>query len=580
VLSSISSKKSYDFYDVKQTKYTSGKNSLFEENTNLSDVQTCRSRIIFVSLLFIFAYFIISIRVFMLCLPHGIQINIPDEEHISQKFTIKSPISRADILDRNGTMIATSLPTVNLYANPKKIQNAKDTAEKLSFIFPELSYDDLYAKLSKKKSVFSMIKHDLSPSKQAEVNALGIPALEFQTSEKRVYLHNNLFAHALGYTNIDNIGQSGVEKFMHKRLTESSKPLKLTLDIGVQDTIREELLKAVEKYKAIGAAAILMDVNTGEVLSLVSLPDFNPNIKIPVGEKSLFNFITLGTYEPGSVFKTFNTALGLESGKVKVTDKFDATKPIIVQKRKISDDHAKNSWLSVDEILTYSSNIGSVRIAEKVGKEGQRNFLKNLGFFEKITDFEIPEKAKPLVQSEKDWAPITVATVSYGHGISVTPLHIITAFSALVNGGIYHTPTIIKSDTPKISKRVLSEHTSEQMRQMLRNVVLYGTGKRAEVAGYEVGGKTGTANKADKGSYALSRVTNSFISTFPTSDPKYALLVIIDEPKGIPETFNLRTAGMNAVPTSGKIISSIAPQLGLKANFDLQIQKEHIKAVQ
>ena len=384
----------------------------------------------------------------------------------------------------------------------------------------------------------------------------------------------------MGYTNIDNIGQAGVEKFMHKRLTESSRPLELTLDIGIQDAIKEELSLALEKYKAIGAAAILMDVNTGEVISLVSLPDYNPNVKIPVGEKALFNFITQATYEPGSVFKTFNTALALESGKIKITDKFDATRPVVIQKRKIRDDHPKNSWLTVDEILTYSSNIGSIKMAEKVGKDGQRAFLKNLGFFEKVNDFEIAEKGRPLFQSEKNWAPITVATVSYGHGISVTPLHIITAFSALVNGGIYHTPTLIKSDNQKNSKRVISEYTSEQMRQMLRNVVLYGTGKKAEVAGYEVGGKTGTANKATNGKYADRRVTNSFISTFPTSAPKYALLVIIDEPQGTKETYGFRTAGWNAVPTTGKIIASIAPQLGVVANFDIQAQIEHVKAAQ
>ena len=574
------SKRNTDFYDLRQSQSAHVLNTLFEENYNAAAVQTCRKRMGFAVLLFMMIYLIISIRVFVVCLPHGVKISIPEEELGAHNITVKSPISRADILDRNGTIIATSLPTINLYANPKKIQNAEDAAAKLSEIFPEMSYNDIYAKLTKERCSFSMIKHDLSPAQQAKVNALGIPALEFQTSEKRVYLQNNLLAHILGHTNIDNIGQSGIEKYMHKRLTESSKALKLTIDVGIQDTIHEELANAKEKFDAIGAAAILMDVNTGEVLSLVSLPDFDPNIEIPLGDKSLFNFITQATYEPGSVFKTFNTALALESGKIKPGDKFDATKPIVIQKHRIGDDHPKNSWLTVDEILTYSSNIGSVKMAEKVGKEGQRKFLQNLGFFEKVHDFEIPEMGRPLFQSEKDWAQITLATVSYGHGISVTPLHIITAFSALVNGGIYHNPTLIKSDTPKVSKRVISEYTSEQMRQMLRNVVLYGTGKRAEVAGYEVGGKTGTANKADKGSYAKNRVTNSFISTFPTSNPKYALLVIIDEPKGIPETWGLRTAGMNTVPTTGKIIAQIAPQLGLKANFDLNTQKAHIKAVQ
>lgn len=551
--------------------------SLFEQTDNPAAVQTCKQRMKVAALIFVVAYCVISLKVLAVCLPHGIKINLP-QTHMFHEQIIESPISRADILDRNGSILATSLPTVNLYANPKKIQNAEDAAEKLSFIFSDLSFEDIYKKLTKENSSFAMIKHNLSPEQQAEVNALGIPALEFQTSEKRVYLQNNLFAHVVGYTDIDNIGKTGVERSMHKRLTESSKPLQLTLDIGIQDAVREELAVALKKFKAERAAAILMDVNTGEVLSLVSLPDFNPNISIPVGDTSLFNFITLGIYEPGSVFKTFNTALGLESGKVKVTDKFDATKPIIVQKRRISDFHAKNKWLSVSEILTHSSNIGSVRIAERVGKEGQREFLKNLGFFDTVKDFELPEKTAPRFRSEKSWTPITVATVSYGHGISVTPLHIITAFSALVNGGIYHTPTIIKSDTQKISRRVVSEQTSDQMRPLLRDVVLYGSGKKADVEGYEVGGKTGTANKNVNGKYLQSSVTNSFLAAFPISHPKYALLVVLDEPQGIKETFNSRSSGWNAAPTTGKIIAAVAPQLGLKANFDIKTQKAHIKA--
>ncbi|MBO4294112.1 MAG: penicillin-binding protein 2 [Alphaproteobacteria bacterium] len=551
--------------------------SLFEQTDNPAAVQTCKQRMKVAALIFVVAYCVISLKVLAVCLPHGIKINLP-QTHMFHEQIIESPISRADILDRNGSILATSLPTVNLYANPKKIQNAEDAAEKLSFIFPDLSFEDIYKKLTKENCSFAMIKHNLSPEQQAEVNALGIPALEFQTSEKRVYLQNNLFAHVVGYTDIDNIGKTGIERSMHKRLTESSKPLQLTLDIGIQDAVREELAVALKKFQAERAAAILMDVNTGEVLSLVSLPDFNPNISIPVGDTSLFNFITLGIYEPGSVFKTFNTALGLESGKVKVTDKFDATKPIIVQKRRISDFHAKNKWLSVGEILTHSSNIGSVRIAERVGKDGQREFLKNLGFFDTVKDFELPEKTAPRFRSEKSWTPITVATVSYGHGISVTPLHIITAFSALVNGGIYHTPTIIKSDTQKISRRVVSEQTSDQMRPLLRDVVLYGSGKKADVEGYEVGGKTGTANKNVNGKYLQSSVTNSFLAAFPISHPKYALLVVLDEPQGIKETFNSRSSGWNAAPTTGKIIAAVAPQLGLKANFDIKTQKAHIKA--
>ena len=551
--------------------------AFFEEQYASESVQICKNRMIFAVFVFCLIYLIIALRVFAVCLPHGVNINFPPEFE-NKKLVFKAPILRADIVDRNGFVLATSLPTVDLYANPRKIKDPQDAAEKLSMVLDNVSYDSLYAKLSKKRGSYVLLYHDLSPAKQAEVNALGIPTLEFQKSEKRVYLHDNLFAHILGYTNIDNIGQAGIEKSMHDRLTQSSKSLELTVDLGVQDTIREELLSAMETYSAVGASAILMDVNTGEILSLVSLPDFNPNIKIPVGEKALFNFPTLGIYEPGSVFKTFNTALCLESGKVKATDKFQTSKPVKIKNRSFSDFHSENRPLSVGEVLTYSSNVGSVEMVERVGKEKQRQFLENLGFFEKIKDFELSERASPSFQSQKNWSDVTMATVSFGHGISVTPLHLITAFSAMVNGGIYHAPTLVKSRTKKVARRVLSEHTSEQLRTMLRDVVLYGTAKKAEVKGYEVAGKTGTAEKVVDGKYAKKRVTNSFISTFPASSPKYALLVVIDEPKGTKETFSFITSGWNAVPVAGKIIAKVAPQLDIKANFDLQTQRANISA--
>ncbi len=552
---------------------------VFEEQYTSESVQICQKRIIFAVIGFCLIYLIIALKVFSVCLPHGVNIDLPTE-YTDQKVSFKAPILRADILDRNGSVLATSLPTVDLYANPKKIKDPKDAAEKLSEVLDNLTFDQIFAKLSKKRSNYVLLSHDLSPSKQAKVNELGIPTLEFQKSEKRVYLHDNLFSHVLGFTNIDNIGQAGLEKSMHERLTQSSKPLELTVDLGVQDTIREELLDAINTFSAVGAAAILMDVNTGEILSLVSLPDFNPNIKIPVGEKALFNFPTLGTYEPGSVFKTFNTALCLESGKVKSTDKFQTSKPVKVKNRIFSDFHSENRPLTVGEVLTYSSNVGSIEMVERVGKEKQRQFLENLGFFEAIKDFELSEKAFPSFQSEKNWSDVTMATVSFGHGISVTPLHVITAFAAVVNGGIYHSPTLVKTRFKKTARRVLSEHTSQQLRSMLRDVVLYGTAKKAEVSGYEVAGKTGTAEKVVDGKYAKKRVTNSFISTFPASNPKYALLVVIDEPKGTKETYSFITSGWNAVPVAGKIIAKVAPQLGLKANFDLQTQRANISAIE
>ncbi|MBO7556573.1 MAG: penicillin-binding protein 2, partial [Alphaproteobacteria bacterium] len=379
--------------------------------------------------------------------------------------------------------------------------------------------------------------------------------------------HKNLFAHILGKTNVDNIGISGLEKELNERLTTSDLPLSLSIDAGVQDTIRSKLTKAVEKFNAIGAAAILMDVNTGEILSMISLPDYDPNLNSVPEERALFNFTTKGLYEPGSVLKIFNAAMGLESGKIKLADKFDATKPLKLRYNTIKDYRGENRWLDLQEILIHSSNIGSAQIALKVGKKTQQNFLKNLGFFDTIRDFEVTEKAHPSVP--RRWGEETTATVAYGYGISLTPLHLISAFSAVVNGGIYHTPTLLKKETPDKGKKVMSTDTSKKMRELLRGVVVKGSGKRANVAGYEVAGKTGTAQKLVNGRYIDKKVMTSFMATFPVSAPRYALFVMMDEPKASKETFGFATSGWNTVPTAGEIITAIAPQLNVQANYDI-----------
>ena len=423
-----------------------------------------------------------------------------------------------------------------------------------------------------------MIKYNLSPSQQAEVNNLGIPALEFQKSEKRIYPQQNLLSHVLGYTNVDNKGTAGLENALHNRLTESSKPLQLTVDIGIQDTLREQLIDGIKQFKANAASAIVMNVKNGEVIAMVSLPDYDPNLSIPVGSRSLFNFATQGVYEAGSVFKTFNTALALESGKVKLNDKFDATKPVKIQGVTVADYKGENRWLSVGEILIHSSNIGSALMISKVGKEKQRQFMQNLGFDKPLSDFEVLEKGKPLFLSEKQWRDNMMATIAYGYGISVTPLHIVSAFSALINGGIYHYPTIIKSSVPTPAKRIISEQTSDKMRHLLRDVIIYGSGRKADVAGYQVLGKTGTANKIINGKYKDRVVITSFLAAFPESDPQYALIVVLDEPKGPENAPYLVTSAWNAAPLGGKIIAQIAPQLNVQADFDLDTQRQHVKA--
>ena len=350
-------------------------------------------------------------------------------------------------------------------------------------------------------------------------------------------------------------------------MTTSDVALKLSIDSGIQDTIREKLESAVNKFNALGGTAILMDVNSGEIISMISLPDFDPNLSAAPEERAQFNFATKGLYEPGSVLKIFNAAMGLESGKINLTDKFDATKPLKLRYNTIKDYRGENRWLNLQEILIYSSNIGSAQIALKVGKETQQKILGSLGLFDPIKNFEVAEKASPSVP--RRWGEETTATVAYGYGISVTPLHLISAFAAVVNGGTYYTPTLLKYNEKPKGKKVISTKTSKMMRELLRGVVVKGSGKRANVAGYEVAGKTGTAQKLVNGKYIDKKVMTSFIATFPVSAPRYALLLMMDEPKASKETYGFATSGWNTVPTAGAIITAIAPQLNIKANYDI-----------
>jgi len=543
------------------------KNAAFKKFSCEKDpLSMCKNRLMFAVVCFMAVYLVIAVRLFNVCiLPnlnlHGGQINE------RTRLYAQNPIRRADILDRNGTIIATSLPTVNLYATPKKILDAKAAADQLVKTLPELNRDDVYKKLSG-KSKFVYLKRNLTPAQQFNINALGIPGLEFETVEKRVYPHKNLFAHIIGVTNIDNEGISGIEKELNERLTQSDIPLTLSIDVGVQDTIREKLLAAIDKFHANGGTAVLMDINTSEVIAMVSLPDFDPNINKVKNEQALFNMATKGVYEPGSVLKIFNTAMSLESGKVKVSDRFDATQPLKLKYNTIKDYRGENRWLSVPEILVYSSNIGSARMALKVGGNEQRNFLEKIGFFEELP-IEVAERGKPL--TPKRWGEGTIATVAYGYGMAVSPLHVITAYASVINGGIYHNPTLVKKNNKNNDgHRVISFNTSKTMRKLMRLVVTDGSGKRANVPGYEVAGKTGTANKLSaQGKYVDKKVRTTFVSAFPISNPKYSLLVMLDEPKPIKETWGFVTSGWNTVPTAATIIEAIAPQLNLKANYDI-----------
>jgi len=465
---------------------------------------------------------------------------------------------RADIIDRNGVIIATNLPTVHLIAAPRRILNIEDTIQQLRKVFPELRADTLRQRLSRPGGIV-YLKRDLTPIEQDKANRLGLPGIDFERSQRRVYLQGGLFAHVVGAVNLDNEGISGIERAFNSRLNKDERPLQLSLDIGVQQEVSSIMQAAVTKYRAIGGTAILMDVTNGRVLSLVSVPVFNPNNIQSSDLKAMFNYATLGVYEMGSAMKLFNTALALDSGSIKPSDMFDATAPMRVGNHTIRDPFPRNRWLSVADILVYSSNIGSVRIAQQAGQQHQQAYMQKFGFFDPL-DIELPERGAPLVP--RVWRPTTLATVSYGYGLSVTPMHVVAAAGSLVNGGRLMRPTVLEHGSGVVVRRTISQRTSDEMRSLMRTTVVAGTARNANVDGFEVGGKTGTARKVVDGKYRAGMNRTVFISAFPMSRPRYVLLVLLDEPQRLEGHFN-SNAGNNAAPTAGQIIAAVAPILGV-----------------
>lgn len=472
------------------------------------------------------------------------------------------PVGRADVVDRNGNLLATSLATASLHADPKVVIDAKEAARKLVGALPELDYKDVYEKLSSEKR-FVWIKRNLSPRQQYQVHRLGLPGLYFEREERRFYPASALVSHVVGFTGVDNNGLAGIEQQFDKRLRNDPHPLRLSLDLRLQHILKKEVAAAVEEFRALGAAGMIYDVNTGEVLAMVSLPDFDPHNPTDLDENTRFNRNTLGVYEMGSTFKIFNSAMALESGRVRLHDSFDATHSIQIGRFTISDYHGKNRWLTVPEIFQHSSNIGSVRMALTAGIPTQRAFMQKMGFM-RPTPVELPENGWPLVPNP--WREINAMTIAFGHGISVSPMHTVAAAASTINGGIMRPPTLLKREpgAELPGERVISPQTSEAMRRLFRLVVTEGTAKSADVPGYIVGGKTGTADKQKGRSYSQNARLSSFVGAFPMHDPKYMVIVMVDEPKATAKTFGYATGGWVAAPAVGRIIKQVGPLLGVQ----------------
>ncbi|TNE33631.1 MAG: penicillin-binding protein 2 [Alphaproteobacteria bacterium] len=473
---------------------------------------------------------------------------------------------RAEIRDRNGVILATTLNTASLFAVPKKVIDPKELAAKLTTVLGDLSEATILSKLASARN-FIWLKRNLTPIQQYKINALGIPGLYFRQEEKRFYPMGSLVSHLVGFTDIDNNGIAGIEKSFDAQLSGSDdvapRDVTLSVDVRIQHALRDELARHMSMFSAIGAAGMVLDVKTGEILGMVSLPDFDPNRPGDFSPDSKFNRVTLGVYEMGSTFKTFTAAMALDDGTVSLNGGYDATKPIHVAGFRIHDDHPKKRWLSVPEIYMYSSNIGAAKMADDVGPKMHRAFLAKLGMLDK-PGLEIPEVGAPILPPR--WNSLETMTISFGHGLSVSPLQLSAGIAAIVDGGIYINPTVIRRDKDSVlvEHRVISTKTSDTMRRLMRLVVEKGTGGKAEAAGYLVGGKTGTAEKAEGGRYKRNALIASFVSAFPMNKPRYVVLALLDEPKGTPETHGFRSAGWTAAPIVSRLVERIAPILGVE----------------
>ncbi|CAM5316899.1 penicillin-binding protein 2 [Mycolicibacterium aubagnense] len=484
--------------------------------------------------------------------------------------------SRPDIVDRNGEVLATDIKTSSLFAEPRHIVDADEAIEKLATVLPEIDYEQTYKKL-KSGAGFVWLQRQLTPKQQSEIMQLGVPGIGFRTEKRRFYPAGETASYIVGLTNIDNQGISGMEKYIDDQgladlqlsglaVAKDLKPVKLSIDLRVQHIVRNVVAEAMEKYHAIAAGGVVLNIKTGEVVAMASVPDFDPNNPYNAQDKDRLNRMSAGLYEMGSTFKSFTTAMALDSGKVTMESKFDASRPITIGRQTIRDFHGKGRVLSVPEVFIYSSNIGSAKEADVVGIEGHREFLHRLGVLEKMKT-ELPEVAKPT--EPKVWKKVHSITAAFGHGVSTTPLQTAVGCAALMNGGFLIEPTFLTRSTDQameVAKRVVSEKTVEGMRYLYTLNAEKGSGKNARVPGYRVGGKTGTAEKVVNGRYSKDVRFNAFVAAFPMDDPQYIVLTIIDEPK--PEMPGRgATAGSNAAPMVANIIRRAAPMLGVKPDF-------------
>lgn len=539
--------------------------------TQRSALDVAQGRLVFMSICFALAFILVAARLVDLSLIQGQFADKDADEHQSALHESQTPM-RADIIDRNGVLLATSLETASLYADPALIPNKAQVARELADTLPGLSYKDTLQKLSRPKIRFIWIQRNLTPEEQFAVLKLGHPGLSFRAEYRRIYPEGPLAAHIVGFTGQDGHGLSGIERSFDETLARGGAPLQLSLDIRLQHILRRETKKAVDEFHGNGGTGVILDIHTGEVLAGVSLPDFDPNAPGDPKGAAYYNMLTQGAYELGSTFKIFSTAAALEFLNLPLGHTFDARQPLKFGKATIHDFHPENRMLTIPEVFMHSSNIGAAMMGEMVGSKALKDFFTDLGFARPLP-LEIREIAVPRMPSP--WREINTLTASYGHGISVSPLQMVAAASGIVNGGTVVRPTLMPDKdqqaqgSEKTSVRIVSEKTSLKMRQLMRLVVSGGTAKAAEVPGYEVGGKTGTADKPFAGGYDRTRKLSSFLGFFPMDNPRYAVFVLVDEPKGNAKTHGYATGGWVGAPAVGRVVKAMAPLMDMPPKQNL-----------
>ncbi len=489
--------------------------------------------------------------------------------------------ARPDIVDRNGEILATDVKMVSVFAEPRNIIDKDEAVELLTAVLPDLDASDLRNKLGTKKG-FVWVKREITPRQQAEVHRLGIPGVGFLPENKRIYPNAEAAAHVLGFANVDNVGIAGIEKYIDSQglqdlngagfnITSADlKPIELSIDLRVQHALRDELQKGMAKFKAKAVAGAIMDVNTGEMIALVSLPDYDPNNPVDALADDRINRINVGVFEMGSTFKALTTAMALDSGKFNINSSLDARAGLRYGKFTIGDYHATHRVLTVPEVFIHSSNIGTARMALGIGVEGHKAFLRKMGQLTRLTT-ELPENAEPIVPGR--WGELNTVTIAFGHGLAVAPLQALMAVGALTNGGNLIKPTFLKRDAATAlatATPVIKPETSEAMRYVLRLNASNpaGSASAVAVAGFFVGGKTGTAEKVIHGRYSKNKNLTTFTAVLPADKPKYVFLTIMDEPQAITGTYGFSTAGWNAGPVTGDVIERVAPLLGVPPRFE------------